>query len=454
MKLLPSTQRGQALILITLAAIGLFAIAGLAIDGSKKFSDRRHAQNAADTAALAGALELAREEKPNPTKDWDTVARDVAEQNGYNGDLVHSQVWVHYCDAISAKSPADCGPYTGYHNYIQVVIVSYVDTYFARVIGINRTTNSVQAVTHWTPDGPTYGPELLKSYNPNPCTGDNGNITFGGSGDVTLNGGGAYINSAGDGSCGMEWTGCGSLIVKDGALSSVAPAATGNINIGSPSAGCGEDIDVPAPTYDAEPTLFSPEMPPVPDECNPTEENWGHWDNIGGVSYLYPGWYVEFPPKKTPLQDIEDDIFMYPGTYCVKDVVKLLENDLTLTGQDVTIYVRGSGGQFDVQGGHIELDAPDTGPYAGYLIILDSDFTGTPPNCTINGNSSNIYIGTIFAPFCDFIFNGTNESGDPDLNYGTQVIAYTITLTGNSNINFTYNPNDVAHNDPKVGLWR
>ena len=49
-------ERGQALVLIALAAIGLFGITGLAIDGSAKFSDRRHAQNAADTAVLAAAL--------------------------------------------------------------------------------------------------------------------------------------------------------------------------------------------------------------------------------------------------------------------------------------------------------------------------------------------------------------------------------------------------------------
>lgn len=41
----PSTPRGQALVLIALAAVGLFAFAALAIDGSAVFSDRRHAQN-------------------------------------------------------------------------------------------------------------------------------------------------------------------------------------------------------------------------------------------------------------------------------------------------------------------------------------------------------------------------------------------------------------------------
>ncbi len=49
-------ERGQALILIALAAVGLFGFSALAIDGSRVFSDRRHAQNTADTAALAAAL--------------------------------------------------------------------------------------------------------------------------------------------------------------------------------------------------------------------------------------------------------------------------------------------------------------------------------------------------------------------------------------------------------------
>lgn len=55
-------ERGQALILIAFGALALFAITGLAIDGSAKMSDRRHAQNAADTAAIAGALKMAQED--------------------------------------------------------------------------------------------------------------------------------------------------------------------------------------------------------------------------------------------------------------------------------------------------------------------------------------------------------------------------------------------------------
>ena len=53
------TQKGQALILIVFAVIGLLALTGLAVDGSVTYSNRQGAQNAAETAALTGALDLA-----------------------------------------------------------------------------------------------------------------------------------------------------------------------------------------------------------------------------------------------------------------------------------------------------------------------------------------------------------------------------------------------------------
>src|SRR5512134_2886129 len=96
-----STERGQALILITLAAIGLFAIAGLAIDGTAKFSDRRHAQNAADTAALAGSVSLIRpggETIVSGSKQqWQFEALSRAESNGYDRNFVTNRVWVYRC---------------------------------------------------------------------------------------------------------------------------------------------------------------------------------------------------------------------------------------------------------------------------------------------------------------------------------------------------------------------
>jgi hypothetical protein len=140
---------------------------------------------------------------------------------------------------------------------------------------------------------------------------------------------------------------------------------------------------------------------------------------------------------------------MNPGIYCVNEVVKLSDQHLNLFGHNVTIYIR-SGYDFNIQQGTIILDAPDDGPYAGYLFIVDSDFTGQVPNCIINGDSSNTYTGTIFAPYCDITINGGNQT----TSYTAQVIGYTVTILGNADTDLYYDINQSAQSDPKLGLMR
>src|SRR5512140_1624789 len=106
------SEKGQALILIAFAAILLFGFAALAIDGSMKFSDNRHAQNAADGAAMAGALAQAH------NQDVQTAALKVATSNGYINDGSKSIVEIH--------TPPVTGPYSGNGEYIEVDITSHV----------------------------------------------------------------------------------------------------------------------------------------------------------------------------------------------------------------------------------------------------------------------------------------------------------------------------------------
>ena len=76
-------HKGQALILIALGAIGLFAFTALAIDGSRVYSEKRQAQNAAAAAALAGALAYTRNYSISDT-GISTKAQDRATTNGYD----------------------------------------------------------------------------------------------------------------------------------------------------------------------------------------------------------------------------------------------------------------------------------------------------------------------------------------------------------------------------------
>jgi hypothetical protein len=54
-------ERGQSLVLVALAMVGLMAFAGLALDGGLAYATRRVAQNAADSGAIAGSHELHRQ---------------------------------------------------------------------------------------------------------------------------------------------------------------------------------------------------------------------------------------------------------------------------------------------------------------------------------------------------------------------------------------------------------
>jgi Flp pilus assembly protein TadG len=54
-------ERGQTTVLVLGMALLAFAVAGLAVDGTRAWLYRRTLQNAADAAALAGASELDRD---------------------------------------------------------------------------------------------------------------------------------------------------------------------------------------------------------------------------------------------------------------------------------------------------------------------------------------------------------------------------------------------------------
>jgi Flp pilus assembly protein TadG len=128
---LKTVEKGQALILIALAAIGLFAFAALAIDGSMAFSDKRQAQNAADTAALA-------------------AARSRASSNGYAQNGTTQVVEVYLCNNASA-SCTGLSADADLTQYIQVKITSHVNTYFAKVVGRSEVVNRVNSVMRASP---------------------------------------------------------------------------------------------------------------------------------------------------------------------------------------------------------------------------------------------------------------------------------------------------------------
>jgi len=481
-------QRGQALIVIAIAAIGLVGIVGLAVDGGAKFSDRRHAQNAADTAALAGALAKVNgittnvsnlsptsnqvESCPPPSgvlpsplcEAVQLAALNRAGGNGYNNNLTSNTVRVY--------TPPISGAYINNHSYVQVIVTSYVNTYLARVIGIPQTKNTVEAVAYLKEGGDLADGAMIISYDPDPncSTGGTGgySVSVSGSSTVNLNRGGIFLNS--DEVCGFVVPNCADLNIYDGTVNS----AGNNIDLGSctftPSF-------TPQINQDAVAIPDDVYWPDVPPECSmggyPTPTKLGEIIVDGKRVeewMIYPGFYTEFP--QATLVANKSHIYMHEGVYCIDPP---MNQDLSWSPVDaaflngastaarnkyygaatdggITLYIR-SGGGFSINASSpTYLDAtndPDS-DYQGYLVILEGTQTSIE-DCTITGGSGIDINGLIFAPYCDITINGGSS---PTAEINAQLIGWDIKINGTTTINFNYDPSNQVQIKRKIGLMR
>lgn len=456
-------ERGQALIIIALAAVGLFAIVGLAIDGSAKFSDQRHAQNAADTAAMAAALAKVNtlvdaasdstiSTTPADCPPGSGTASDVctallnagyarATSNGYDGNLVTNTVEIY--------SPPISGPYSGNGNYVQAIITSWVRTTFARVIGISQTQNIVQATAFIRQGGDLVQGAMIISYDPDPnCSvGGTGGYSVEVTGNATVNltGGGIFVNS--DETCGFKIPNCADLnIYNSGSINSVGD----NID----TAGC--TFDPPITTNINQDPILIPDDVYWPDE--PPECGWAgtaYNDPPGSDTWhITPGFYTNFP-QSTINGDIvgnKKDIVMDSGVYCVgKDIKWSGTTFNSLDGSSgVTIYMK-SGFDFSLSiNSPITLYASKSGDYQGYLAIQE----GTQADigsCIINGGAYLDIDGLIYAPYCDFTING--QAGETAV-INAQVVGWDIKINGTNAINFDYDPSNKVVIKSQIGLVR
>jgi hypothetical protein len=375
-------------------------------------------------------------------EEWECKALLRAEDNGYD-DFTNNQVWVFKCnEPVDDRNnpPLDCGSYEGNPNYISVIILSSVNTTFARVLGFDQFQNTVQTVTYWNKRGPMYDGNLVVALNPTACNGNNGNILFTGSATITLDGGGAFVNSGGNG-CGMEHGGTKCPVIIDGGLGSTG---NGNIDMGSCS--------VPAPAYDQDAYKFPPDMPDVPAICSAATTTTYSSNNGTKVTTLQPGAYTDFPPKeikKGPNKaTLYNNIVLNEGIYCLKDGLKVT-GTLNITGDNVLLYIPANK-DFDINGGVVTLSGRTEGDYDGYLIIVGSTFSGQNPKCFLNGNGGNSFLGTIFAPYCELTVNGNSDT----TSFDTQIIGYTVTINGKANATLYYDADDNAESDPKIGLMQ
>lgn len=392
-------EHGQALVVIAIAALVLFAFAALAIDGSIVFSDRRHAQNAADTSVLDAALAKTRGE------NWVAQGLDRANSNDYANDADSTVVVVEctdpqaFCDSLPVGAKKD--------EYIQVIITSDVKLTFAQVLGWKTMTNRVNAVARSVPGkiSPLFNGNAVVGLAPHDCKA----VMYQGNADTKVIGSGIFVNS--DCASAAFFNNSSAAQLTAPCLQSVGGIQynSGAINIPTSCIGSG----VSAYNYPPDNIVY-------PNVVCPSGTS-----QSGNT--LGPGTYSgQFPPNGVT--------HLNSGVYCVNGDFRVNGGD-TLIGHEVLIIMQSGDVVFN-GGATIQLTGipgprTDENPLGGLFLYMPLSNSGT---IKLNGNSASYFEGTILAPAANISIEGTGSGGL----YG-QIIGYTVDLSGTSNTTIIYN---------------
>jgi Flp pilus assembly protein TadG len=397
-------ERGQVLILIVFAIVGLIGMVALTVDGGSAFSDRRHAQNAADTSALAAARAKVRQE------NWKQAALSIATSNGYadtdhtaNSSIPNANVEVYQC----SESGVNCEvtPRLGdtLEDYLQVRITSTTQTTFGNIVGISQITNTVNSVVRVKggTNQPVGNGSAIFALNPNGCSA----VTYQGNSAVTLVGSGIYVNSTCPTSAFFNNSNSPGLTAPCLQAVGGIQYTKGSINIPNECILTGQS-PLPAPI-----------MPKPVCDTNAA---------VSGNSMTPGNWSGAFPPSGVT--------FLNPGLYCVdagNSGFRLTGSTPSLTGQNVTIFMKTGDVNWGAQT-NVILDAPDSGPYKGLLLYLPPTNSNA---VSINGGGQSKIVGTILAPSSECsVLGGGGQEG-----LQTQLACYNIKLGGGSNVTLVYN---------------
>jgi hypothetical protein len=401
------SEKGQALILIVFALVGLLALTGLAMDGGHTFADRRQSQNAADGAALAAALTYQKNvglALSDPMTNVNEKALAAAAVNGYDG--VTSTVTI-------TNVPDTTCPGTGTQGKkFTVTVVSTIKTWFAPLVGVNEVKNTTTAISRACPKvwGPTFDGAAVVGLDPNGTSYDSGNSN---AAKWNLTGGGVFANNAAasknSNSVTFNTPGTCVTAVGDASGFSCTPVIEN-----SPSLKYNYPADI------------IPLLPPIP-LCT------GVATTSGGQVHEQLG----YENKGSVVSGIEHDYA--PGVYCVDDLSGMMTLHGATIGTGVTLYIRST--DFTIKfngGGYIGITAPTSGPYAGVAMFSNVTTTPCTQNMEFRGNGSTMNKGTIFLPSACIDFRG-NSNGALQR---TQLIGYDVTSNGNAGVAINFSPDD------------
>ncbi len=420
-----NSEKGQAIVYLALGLIVFLGFVAFAIDGGMVLADRRHSQNAADAASLAGGGK---------------AAADIDRANKYYGKFIDTETW-KCSDLGFAMNNADYAAQVRAgannfsidyprgsldHNYVEttcsnsgkyievtVDILSTTQSNFLQLIFPTALQNHVLAVTHVNPGVPLALGNAIVSLNEANCSGSQNGIMFKGNGDTKVFGGDVFSN------------GC------------LESAGRPSINVSSPNGFHygGELIEGNA--------AWSPQPPTSPTTDRITEDLYyveppdctGHWVTNNDINRTG--------------QEIGPGLFCFHGDFTTQahdiivghNVTFYVEGDITFNGNDnTTLVARGVG------------TPAQNDEIPGILIYVPKMTGATCPDQTviINGTSNLEFTGIVLAPCADVTLNGDNGT----ITWDNQIIGYNVFITGNAEADIHYDKSKPYITPPRIDLYR
>lgn len=437
------SERGQALVLIVLAIIGVLGFSALAIDGGMLYAERRRAQNAADTAAFAAAMAGLQ-----TGGDWHSAGITQATMNGFSDDDKND---------VFVNSPPASGPYAGRTGYYQVIIRTEFSPFFAQFVYSGKLENTVEAVARSKPAQAISPGNAIHATSTDQCHA----VWFQGSSGTILYDAGVYSNSnaAGTSNCASVAKKSGDLTIQNGNITAVGGILDeddivfkdefGNTLTGAQrSALIDENTSLPMEITDIKAPVCSGVARSKNDAGN----------KVGGIYFLQPGDYAD------GINVGNDEVHLESGIYCLDDDLVMTSAQAALIGNGVLIVMRGSDSSVSINGGRLELSSYTGGflydygtppkDWSGMVIYMGMSNLGT---VNITGGANSKLWGTVYAPG-EFSHSGAKSAkcdltGDAStFNFRAQMICNSVRVTGNVTLQIYYEESEQYHEPPTVEL--
>jgi Flp pilus assembly protein TadG len=397
-------ESGQTLVFVAVSLSFILGVVGMATDVGTLLHAKRDLQNAADSAAIAGAVE---EDISAVAANVQAAGQRASTQNGITNGSNGA--------VVTINTPPASGPHAGVAGYVEAIVSQSEPMFFARLFKQNSLTVSARAVAF---NGATNNGCMTALH---PTASDTIHLE----GSFNVDAPGCSVVDDSNASDALVFTGGGGTLTAGSV--GVVGGATGQTGDSSPAPVTGI-----APVSDPLANLPAPTYNPASCTAAPAGTTWG--PATAGGTVCYSGDIK-----------VQNNVTMNPGVYVFPGTLDF-NGGGSLTGTGVTLYFPGPNGTLGGSGNGnttLNLTAPTSGTYNGILIYQDRSDTNTGE---LNGTPIANMTGIIYMPDAEL-----EISGNSTVSLDTDLIIGSLYDKGNATINIT-NYNKSVPNPPLTAI--